>query len=109
MGKITLNSLSVKNSLNVGKNLSTNNDLKGNNNITVKSNLNVGGDMIVGGQDSGLPSKSIIIHQKSEKIPEGWVPCNGNNGTPKLNNPVVPRKGGAYMSEYRDLDYIMKL
>ena len=107
--KITINNLAIKNSLNVGKDFSVKNDLIVDNNLTVKNNLNVDGDLTVGGQNSGLPSKSIIIRQKSEKIPDGWVICNGRNGTPELDHPVIPKKGGAYMGEHRDLDYIMKL
>lgn len=107
--KITINNLTIGNSLAVGTTFSVENDLNADNNLTVKNNLNIGGDLTVGGQNSGLPSKSIIIRQKNERIPAGWVPCSGRDGTPDLNHPVIPRKGGAYTSENRDLDYIMKL
>ncbi len=107
--KITINNLTIKNSLNVGQTFSVNNDLNVDNNLTVKNNLNIGGDLTVGGQNSGLPSKSIIIRQKNERIPAGWVPCSGRDGTPDLNHPIIPGKGGAYTYENRDLDYIMKL
>jgi hypothetical protein len=32
-----------------------------------------------------LPESSIILYKKvDDKIPEGWIVCDGNNGTPDL-------------------------
>ena len=71
------------------------------NSLRVTGNATVEGDLtVVGGAISGfgsVPIGGIIMWSGAEnQIPEGWVLCNGNNGTPDLRGRFVVGAGGNY-------------
>ena len=68
--------------------------------VYVKGDAAVKGNLGVAGSISGLgtvPVGAIVIwNGQSNKIPDGWALCNGNNGTPDLRNRFVVGAGKSY-------------
>ncbi len=83
--KLVINSMTVKNDLNLyGKSI-VKSKINVGNNVTIKKNLNVEGDLSVNGKKTDMPSKLIMLWAHNSP-PDGWVLCDGNNNTPKLND-----------------------
>ena len=68
--------------------------------VTTTGNATVSGNLTVSGTLSGFgiaPVGSIIMWSGSvANIPNGWVLCNGLNGTPNLLNRFIVGAGGNY-------------
>ena len=86
-GSITADSLSVKKTLNAGP-------------VAATGNATVSGDLKVTGTISGtgtVPIGAIIMWSGStSNLPDGWVLCNGQNGTPNLSNRFIVGAGSSY-------------
>jgi hypothetical protein len=64
------------------------------NGYTFPSNLNVTSNLNVIGTFNLLPTGTIVMWGKNE-IPDGWVECDGSNGTPDLRGRFIyGRKSG---------------
>ncbi len=70
--------------------------------MIVENKLEVRADLAVGGVITGngtIPIGGIIMWSGS-KIPQGWVLCNGQNGTPNLSGRFVVASGGNGETSY---------
>lgn len=83
-GNMTIDNLDVKSNLTVGNNFIAKNDLNIEDDLTVKKNVTVDGNLIVKGLNSRIPTGTIVVWW-SGSPPNGWVYCDGTNGTPKLD------------------------
>lgn len=53
-------------------------------------------------QSGGLPKGTIILfHGKRSEIPDGWVECDGTNGTPNMRDRFVKGTNWGTGAEYR--------
>lgn len=82
-GNMTVDNLDIKSDLIVEKNFVAKDDLSIEDDLTVNKNVTVNGDLMVKGVNSRIPTGTIVIWWQGNP-PNGWVYCDGNNGTPKL-------------------------
>ncbi len=82
-GNMTVDNLDIKSDLTVEKNFVAKDDLSIEDDLTVKKNVAVSGDLTVKGMNSRIPTGTIVVWWQGNP-PNGWVYCDGKNGTPKL-------------------------
>ena len=99
-GKATLSSADVTGGLSVSGKTTLGGDVIFNNNVTVSGNVTVKDTGSFNGYGT-IPVGGIIMWSgKRGAIPDGWVLCDGNNGTPDLRGRFIYGKSSAAESDW---------
>ena len=86
--------LSIKCDVNITENLSSQGNVTVEKDVVVQGNINTSQKIQENGHDL-MPSGAIIMWAKSQ-ITEGWIICDGNNGTPDLRDRFIVGAGSDY-------------